>query len=124
MVGKNFRFLILIGELCRGGREGQKLDLLCILNLFSVVLINLQCQLNFLFLLKGKDLFCMVVILLSFVGYYFFFNVNMEMIQMYLINQLHSNYFDNLNKVGNVVDCLFYRTYRLYYVSFYCIFTF
>ena len=26
---------------------------------------------------------------------------------MYLINQLHSDYFDNLNKVGNVVNYLF-----------------
>ena len=26
---------------------------------------------------------------------------------MYLINQLHSDYFDNLNKVGNVANCLF-----------------
>ena len=25
---------------------------------------------------------------------------------MYLINQLHSDYFDNLDKVGNVVDYL------------------
>ena len=26
---------------------------------------------------------------------------------MYLLNQLHSDYFDNLNKGGNVVNCLF-----------------
>ena len=26
---------------------------------------------------------------------------------MYLINQLHSDYFDNLNRVGNVVKNLF-----------------
>ena len=26
---------------------------------------------------------------------------------MYLVNQLHSGYFGNLNRVENVVDCLF-----------------
>ena len=26
---------------------------------------------------------------------------------MFLVNQLHSDYFDNLNRMENVVDCLF-----------------
>ena len=38
---------------------------------------NLFYQLNFLFQLKGKDIFCVVVVLFSFVGYYFLSNVNM-----------------------------------------------
>ena len=39
------------------GREGQKLDLLCILNHLFVVLINLFYQLNLLFQLVENGLF-------------------------------------------------------------------
>ena len=91
------------------GHEGQKLDLLCILNHLLVVLINLFCQLNFLLLSMGRGLFCVVVVRLSFVGYYFLSNVNMGLVYtwMFLINLLHSDYFDNQNRVGNVVSYLF-----------------
>ena len=72
---KYFRLLILIVELYRVGHEDQKLDSLCILSHLWVVLINLFYQLNFLFLLKGKDLFCVVVVLFFSVGYHFLSNV-------------------------------------------------
>ena len=73
VVEKYFRILILIVELYRLYHKDQKLDSLCILNHLLVVLINLFYQLNFLFLLKGKDIFCVVVVLFSFVGYSFFY---------------------------------------------------
>ena len=44
--------------------EDQKPHSLCILSRLLVVLINLFYQLNFLFLLKGKDLFCVVFVLI------------------------------------------------------------
>ena len=62
MVEKHFQLLFLIMELCRVDHEDQKLALSCILNHLLVVLINLFCQLNFLFLLVEKCLFCVVVI--------------------------------------------------------------
>ena len=43
------------------GREGQKLDLLCILNHLFVVLINLFYQLNLLFQLVENGLFRQVL---------------------------------------------------------------
>ena len=54
MVEKYFQLLFLIKELCRVGHGDQKLDLLCILNHLLVVLINLFCQLKFLFLSMEK----------------------------------------------------------------------
>ena len=54
------------------GHEGQIFDLLCILNRLFVVLINLFYQLGFLFQLVEKGLFYASVVLLFFVGCYFF----------------------------------------------------
>ena len=90
------------------GHGGQKLDLLCILNRLFVVLINLFYQLGFLFQLVEKGLFYASVVLLFFVGCYFLSIVNMGLVEklMFQVDQLHSDYFDNLNKVGSVVDCL------------------
>ena len=68
------------GELCRVGHEVQKLDLLCVLNHLFVVLINLFYQLIFLFHLKGKRLFCGVVVLFYFLQYYSLSSVNMELV--------------------------------------------
>ena len=67
-------------ELCQADHEYQKLDLLGILNQLLVVLINLYCQLNFLFLSMGKDLFCVAVALLFFIEYFFLSNVNMGLV--------------------------------------------
>ena len=38
---------------------------------------------------------------------------------MYLINQIHSAYFDNLNKVGNVVSYLFVIDLYLFLLHIY-----
>ena len=76
-----------------------------------MVLINLQCQLDFLFLLLGRDFFRVAVALLSFVEDYFLSNVNIglvlnvDVIRLHI--RLHSHCFDNLNKVENYVNCLF-----------------
>ena len=51
------------------GHGGQKLDLLCILNLLFAVLISLFCRLNFFFQLMEKSLFYVSVVLFSFVEY-------------------------------------------------------
>ena len=80
MVKKYVRLLILKVELYRVGHGDQKLGLLCILGHLLVVLINLFYQLDFLFLLKGNDLFCVVVVLFSFVEYCSLSNVNMELV--------------------------------------------
>ena len=77
---KYFRLLLLIVELYRVGHEDQKIDSLFILGHLLVVLINLYYQLNVLFLLKGNDLFCVVIVLFFFVGYCFLSNVNMELV--------------------------------------------
>ena len=62
------------------GHEGQKLDLLCILNRLFVVLINFFYQLSFLFQLVEKDLFKVDVVLFFFVGCYFLSIVNMGLV--------------------------------------------
>ena len=62
------------------GREGQKLDLLCILNLLFVVLINLFYQLNLLFQLVENGLFLAGVVLFVFVGCYFLSIENMGLV--------------------------------------------
>ena len=62
------------------GHEGQKFGLLCILNRLVVILINLFYQLNFFLNLWEKIVFCVVVVLFSFVEYYFLSNVNMELV--------------------------------------------
>ena len=80
VVEKCFRLLILIVELYRVGHGDQKLDSLRFLGQLLVVLMSLFYQKDFLFLLKGKDRFCVVVVLFSFVGYCFFSNVNMELV--------------------------------------------
>ena len=60
--------------------EIKKVDLLFISGHLLVVLINLFYQLDFLFRLKGKDLFCVVVVLFSFVENCSSSNVNMELV--------------------------------------------
>ena len=78
---KYYRFIVLIGELCQVGHGGQKLDLLCILNHLFVVLINLFYHSNFLFQLMEKSpFFYAVVVLFSFVEYYFLSIVSMELV--------------------------------------------
>ena len=54
------------------GHEGQKLVLLCILNHFFVVLINLFYRLNFLFQLMEKGLFYASGVLFFFVECFFY----------------------------------------------------
>ena len=54
------------------GHGGQILDLLCILNRLFVVLINLFCQLGFLFQLMEKSLFYAGVVLLFLLGVIFY----------------------------------------------------
>ena len=61
----------MIGELCQVGHGVQKLYLLCILNHLFVVLINLFYRSNFIFQLVEKGLFYAIVVLFSFVEYYF-----------------------------------------------------
>ena len=91
------------------GHGGQRLDLLCILNHLFVVLINLFYQLNFRFQLTEKGLFHASGVLLFFVGCYFLSIVSMELVckLMFLVDQLRSDYFGNLSKVGNLIDYLF-----------------
>ena len=62
------------------GHEGQKLDLLCILNHFFVVLINLFYQLDFLFQVMEKSLFYASGVLFFFVGCYFLSIVSMKLV--------------------------------------------
>ena len=54
------------------GHGGQKLDLMCILNHFFAVLINLFYRLSFLFRLMEKSLFYAIVVLFFFVECFFF----------------------------------------------------
>ena len=62
------------------GHGGQKLELLCILNRLFVVLINLFYQLDFLFQLTEKGLFCECCFTIFFLGCYFLSIVNMELV--------------------------------------------
>ena len=80
MVKKYFRPLMLIVKMYRVGHEDQKFDSLCVLDHLLAALINLFYQLDFLFLLKRKDLFCVVVVFFSFVEYCSSSNVNVELV--------------------------------------------
>ena len=62
------------------GHGGQILDLLCILNRLFVVLINLFCQLGFLFQLMEKKSFLCGCCFTLFVGCYFLSIVSMELV--------------------------------------------
>ena len=53
------------------GHGGQKFDLSCILNRYAMGLINLNYQLDFLFLLKEINLLYMVVVQFVCAGYCF-----------------------------------------------------